>query len=52
MEITEDQAAILFNIVLQKLTELHAEDVISGIDESRRLGMEETVVPFSGPGPR
>ena len=46
MEITEDQAAILFNLVLQKLTQLHAEDVISGIDESRRLGMEETVVPL------
>lgn len=45
MDITEDEAALLFNTILLKLGELHAEDVIAGIDESRRLGIEETVVP-------
>lgn len=43
MDISEDQAAELLNEILTKLTEIGARDTIAGIDESRRLGIEESV---------
>jgi hypothetical protein len=50
MDITEDEAAQLFETIFKKLDAMAARDVVEGIDESRRLGKEETVVPaFDSP---
>jgi len=50
MDITEDEAAQLFETIFEKLEAMVAQDVVEGIDESRRLGKEETVVPaFDSP---
>jgi len=43
MDITEDEAALLFDRILKKLNVMEARDVVEGIDESRRLGIEEPV---------
>src|SRR5665213_3489674 len=41
--VNDSEAAALVRIVLYKLAELGARDVIAGIDESRRMGIEEPV---------
>ena len=43
MDITEAEAALLFDRILEKLNAMEAGDVVEGIDESRRLGIEEPV---------
>jgi hypothetical protein len=47
MDITEDEAAQLFETIFEKLDAMGARDVVEGINESRLLGIEETVVPES-----
>ena len=41
--LTDEEAGELVRLVLDKLHEIGAVDLIEGIDESRRLGVEETV---------
>ena len=45
--LTDADASVLVRLILDRLTELNATDVIAGIDESRRLGMEEPVAEAS-----
>lgn len=45
--LTDADASMLVRLILNRLTELNAIDVIAGIDESRRLGMEEPVAEAS-----
>jgi hypothetical protein len=50
--LTDEEANELVRLVLDRLRELGATDVIEGIDESRRLGVEESVEkrPLDGHG--
>lgn len=48
LTVTNSDASILVRLILRKLEELNAWDVIAGIDESRRLGVEEPVGEFDG----
>ncbi len=53
--LTDPDASMLVRLILGRLTELNATDVIAGIDESRRLGVEEPVGEATGErfeGPR
>jgi len=43
MNLTEDEAAELVEILIARLTEFNADDVAAGIEESRRMGVEESV---------
>jgi hypothetical protein len=43
MDITEDEAALLLDELSEKLNAAGARDVLEGIDESRRIGIEEPV---------
>ena len=43
MELTNEQASDFVGRILTRLAGLNADDVIAGIDESRRLGIEQTV---------
>lgn len=43
MEITNSEAAELVRFVLGRLEGINAHDVLAGIEESRRLGVEEAV---------
>jgi hypothetical protein len=46
MTLTDPDAAELVALMLNRLEAMGAQDVIAGIDESRRLGIEEPVVPL------
>jgi hypothetical protein len=41
--LTDSEASMLVRMVTDRLEEIDARDVIAGIDESRRLGIEEPV---------
>jgi hypothetical protein len=43
MEITNRDAAELVRFILDRLEKIDAHDVIAGVEESRRLGVEEAV---------
>lgn len=43
MELTESDAEQLVNLILNKLKEIEASDILSGIDESRQHGVEEKI---------
>jgi hypothetical protein len=46
--LTDTEAADLVRLLLERLEDLQARDVIAGIDESRRLGIEEPVHEVPG----
>jgi hypothetical protein len=49
LQLTNEEAAELVRLILDRLQQLNAADVLLGIDESRRLGIEETVeMPTEG----
>ena len=43
MELSEEQAEEVVNLIMRKLKEFGATEVLEGIEESRRLGLEEKV---------
>lgn len=43
MELTESDANEVVNLILEKLGEIEANEILSGIDESRQHGVEEKI---------
>ena len=41
ISLSNDDAAVLFQVIFDHLQKLNAVDVMHGIEESRRLGIEE-----------